>query len=284
MKSLIQQILRPFGLRLARIKSPAEAKFGAPVLFSTLKRFGFAPHCIVDVGANHGNWTRSALDYFPNVQCILIEPQGHLKTYISDLMDSGSNIRWINAGISDKSGRMTFYISHRDDSSTFLHRDQLSGTIGSREVEVKTLDEILSECMIPVPDMVKIDAEGFDLRVLRGATRLLGKTDVFLVKAAVLCPFDNTVANVIAAMEASGYRLFDITELNRSPKFGVLWLVELAFLRKSSSLLDSVTSYEWPHKGCQSFSVRPRGNSHARSEVRSCAILQLKVVRRTKMS
>jgi hypothetical protein len=28
--------------------------------------------------------------------------------------------------------------------------------------------------------MVKIDAEGFDLRVLRGASGLLGKTEIFL--------------------------------------------------------------------------------------------------------
>lgn len=33
-------------------------------------------------------------------------------------------------------------------------------------------------------------------------------------------------------------------DLNRSPKFGVLWLCELAFLREGSSLLKAVTAYE----------------------------------------
>ena len=33
-----------------------------------------------------------------------------------------------------------------------------------------------------LPEMVKIDAEGFDLKVLAGASDLLGKTDIFLVE------------------------------------------------------------------------------------------------------
>ena len=45
-------------------------------------------------------------------------------------------------------------------------------------------------------------------------------------------------------MANAGYRLIDITDLARSPKHGVLWLCELAFLRKASSLLNEVKSYE----------------------------------------
>jgi hypothetical protein len=32
--------------------------------------------------------------------------------------------------------------------------------------------------------------------------------------------------------------------LNRSPKHGVLWLCELAFLRNGCSLFDAASSYE----------------------------------------
>jgi hypothetical protein len=35
--------------------------------------------------------------------------------------------------------------------------------------------------------MVKIDAEGFDLKVLEGASDLLGRTDIFLVEVAICC-------------------------------------------------------------------------------------------------
>jgi len=39
-------------------------------------------------------------------------------------------------------------------------------------------------------------------------------------------------------------RLIDITRLDRSSKYGVLWLCELAFLRIESGLLDAVKSFE----------------------------------------
>lgn len=148
--------------------------------------------------------------------------------------------------MADKSGTMRFYISDRDDSSTFLPREQQPQTrvASERMVEVKTLDDIVSAYNLPAPDLVKIDAEGFDLKVMQGASSLIGKTDVFLLEAGVACPFENSVARVISTMEDFGYRLVDITELNRSPKYGVLWLTELAFLRASSPLLASVTSYE----------------------------------------
>ena len=45
-------------------------------------------------------------------------------------------------------------------------------------------------------------------------------------------------------MSDHDYRLIDLTDMNRSPKHGVLWLTELAFLRRSSPLLDGASSYE----------------------------------------
>jgi FkbM family methyltransferase len=245
-RALIQSLLRPFGLRLSRQRDERAPDNGASVLFSTLKRFGFSPRLVLDIGDNHGNWTRTALKYFPQAQYVLIEPQDHLKVCVQDLIDSGHKIRWVNAGVADHPGMLPFYVAARDDSSSFLHRDTQSQTrvASGTMVPVETLDGILSKYNLPVPDLVKIDAEGFDLKVLQGASLLVGKTDVFLLEAGVLCPFENSVARVVDTMADFGYRLVDITELDRSPKHGVLWLTELAFLRSASPLLASVTSYE----------------------------------------
>jgi len=245
-KALIQSLLRPFGLRLSRLDHVQAPDYGASVLFTTLKRFGFSPRHVLDIGANHGNWTRVALNYFPEAEYLLIEPQDHLKVHVQDLIDSGYKIRWINVGVADKPGTLRFYVSDRDDSSTFLPREEQPQTRVASEttVAVETLDAIVSTYKLPAPEMVKIDAEGFDLKVMQGAASLIGKTDLFLLEAGVLCPFENSVVRVVSTMEYLGYRLVDITELNRSPKHGVLWLTELAFLRTSNPLLASVTSYE----------------------------------------
>jgi hypothetical protein len=48
--------------------------------------------------------------------------------------------------------------------------------------------------------------------------------------------FENTVMTVVNAMDAYGYKLFDITDLNRPFANNVLWLVELMFVLKGGEL------------------------------------------------
>jgi FkbM family methyltransferase len=245
-KQLIQSILAKFGFRLVRVNDGPRPSEGLDPFFSLLQRLGFAPKHILDVGANRGNWTRAAIKHFPNAHYTLVEPQDHLKSHIQDLLDRGYKIQWINAGAGDRSGSMPMNISPRDDSSTFVLTDRHGQTTGSQRttVPVKTLNEIVSSSSAPAPEMVKIDAEGFDLHVLAGASALLGKTDIFLVEAVVCGNYENSVAEIVKFMANAGYRLIDITDLNRSPRHGVLWLCELAFLRIESRLLEAVKSYE----------------------------------------
>jgi len=111
-------------------------------------------------------------------------------------------------------------------------------------VPLRTVNEIVASSGLPVPAMVKIDAEGFDLKVIAGASELFGKTEIFLAEASVgERDFENSALAVLQLMDQAGYRLLDVTDLNRSAKSGLLWLTELAFLKKTSTMLDSATRY-----------------------------------------
>lgn len=246
MKRLAQAIARRFGYRIVRIDGTIQTKHaeGLDPFFGLLKQRGFAPRHIVDVGANRGIWTREAIKFFPEAQYTLVEPQDYLKMYVKDLMERGYKIEWINAGAGDESGSLPLSVGARDDSSSFVPGREAEGA-SCVTVPVMTLNEIVGSRKAAIPELVKIDAEGFDLRVIRGASELLGKTDVFLVESVVCAPnYENTVDKVVGTMAEAGYRVVDITDLNRSPKYGVLWLCELAFLRNASSLLDGVKTYE----------------------------------------
>jgi len=67
----IKNTLRPYGLEH---------------FFPLLRRLGFAPRHVVDVGAHRGTWTRAAFKYFPNAVYTLVEPQDHLRSYSQDLI------------------------------------------------------------------------------------------------------------------------------------------------------------------------------------------------------
>lgn len=246
MKRLVQRLLATFGYRIVRIQDGPRASDGLALFFAVLKRFGFAPKHILDVGANRGLWTREAFKYFPEARYTLVEPQDELKANVQDLLDRGCKIEWINAGASDQPGTLPLTIAASDGSSTFVITDRHGQPTGAqqRAVPVRTVNEIVSSSDAGIPEMVKIDAEGFDLKVLAGASDLLGRTDIILVEAVVCGNYENTAEKVIRFMAEAGYGLMDITDLNRSPRHGVLWLCELAFLRSGSSLLAEATTYE----------------------------------------
>lgn len=245
-KRLVQSTLGAFGYRLSRLNSSAQPTYGLATLFGLIQRNGFRPKHIVDAGANHGNWTREAVNFFPDADYTLVEPQNELRIYVQDLVDAGRRIHWVNAGVSDRSETLTFNVDRRDQSSTFLEAPRtVDAAVRRVQVPVKTLNEIVASSGLPIPEMVKIDAEGFDLKALQGASDLLGKTDIFLAEVSVAQrDFENTPLAVMQKMADAGYRIIDVTDLNRSPKWGVLWLCEFVFLRNASTLLDAADSYE----------------------------------------
>jgi FkbM family methyltransferase len=201
----------------------------------------------MDVGANHGHWTRSALNYFPESYYTLIEPQDSLKKDVHDLLTrGGSKIRWIGAGAGDKPGTLPLTITDEDHdySATFTVPTKTAAARGFRQIEVPmvTLNEIVRTSDAPFPEMVKIDAEGFDLRVIAGASELLGRTDIFLLETAMYPHplMENTHVNVITTMSVAGYHVIDITELVHLREYGVLLSCEIAFLRNESRLFAEI--------------------------------------------
>lgn len=239
MKRVIQAALGKLGYRLSRVANVP--KDGLTCFFEAIQRAGFAPRHIVDVGANHGNWTRSAIRFFPDAQYTLVEPQDHLKVHVQDLIDGGYKVRWVNAAAGDKPGTVPFAIAPQDNSSSLVCSGDAAQQVPMRVI---TLNELFASSDPPPPDLIKIDAEGFDLKVLAGASNLLGKADVILAEAMVCGPYENRVLPLMQFMDGAGYRLIDITDLERSQKHGVLWLCELAFLRGGSPLLNKADSFE----------------------------------------
>jgi len=238
----LRRLLRKFRWDLHRI-SDSEPLSPLNRFLSSIQKLGFAPSHILDVGANHGDWTKTAIQYFPEARYTLVEPQDNLKVHVSDLISTG-RVEWINAGASDTDGILWFTLASRDHSSTFVNHGQ-SQEARRIQVPVKTLNGIVASSNYGLPDMVKIDAEGFDLKVLRGASSLLGRSEIIFVEVGLTAgEIENNAAAVMNFMNDAGYRLIDITDINLTPRTKLVWLCEFAFISKQSHLLDSVISYE----------------------------------------
>lgn len=247
MKKILKKILSKLGYTLKKEEvakvtvNPNGKDYLLYNFYNTLKTIGFSPKHIVDVGANHGTWTREALRYFPDANYTLLEPQNWLKKSFQDILDTNSKVQFYPVGAGEKEGSFHFTIVDRDDSCSFRYSQEEAKSAGFEQIEIPvvTLNGLLSNSALPVPDIIKIDAEGLDIEVLKGATNFFGKTEIFMVEAGVVNKsFDNSFLKTLNFMDEKGYRLFDITDINRPFQPQVLWLVELVFVRKNG-FIDS---------------------------------------------
>ena len=151
----------------------------------------------------------------------------------------------MGAGPENASMKITEH--ERDDSFTFaLDEDQALalGREQTKMIPVVALDDFLKKTGLPKTDILKIDAEGWDLEVLKGAEKTIQNADVVLIEAAVMNKlFKNKVSDVINKMLDYNFMLFDITDLNRTSKHNALWLVELAFVKRGGFVDQKITSF-----------------------------------------
>lgn len=134
---------------------------------------------IFDVGANRGEWSKSALNRNTNIQLHIFEPNYiHLKK----LNQLPSNAIVNNVAMGEENGEM-FLFDYADNFGS-EHASLIDGVIDKIHkkpvkkisVQVTTLDDYCKNNNISSIDFLKIDTEGFEYQVLSGAKEILKTT------------------------------------------------------------------------------------------------------------
>lgn len=224
-------------LRLAGIDRSTK---GTTRFFQKLARRGFAPRTIVDIGANHGAWSRAAHGVFKDARFILIEPQEEMRPFLEQFCRQTPRADYYLAGAGAAKGIQPLTIWDDLQGSAFLRPEiqALTPYSAARNVPVMTLDGLVARGDFPVPDLIKIDVQGYELAVLRGALGCLGRTEMLIVETSLHHPLGERPPfyKVIEFMEAYGYRIFDFVDL-RYRADGRLGQVDICFVTANSNLL-----------------------------------------------
>ncbi len=133
---------------------------------------------VFDVGANVGDWSAEVLKVNNRAQIHAFEPQPAL---ISAIRANCPQIHINNVAVGEAPGALDLYdyANHAGSQHASLVRgviDQIhGGTIRTTKVPLVTIDDYCRDNKIEFIKFLKIDVEGFELPVLRGAKRIISE-------------------------------------------------------------------------------------------------------------
>lgn len=142
---------------------------------------------IFDVGANVGEFSLSLIEAFPGAEIWAFEPNPNTYSVLLRRLD-GCGVRCVNLGLGSRTGKLTLHTYSHDAVSghASLYRDVFkfyegygikgADKLESFECDIGTIDAFVEQNGIRQVDFMKIDVEGHELEVLKGALESL-RTD-----------------------------------------------------------------------------------------------------------
>jgi FkbM family methyltransferase len=207
-----------------------------------LRVLGFQPKCIVDVGAYVGNWTCLVKKVFPDAKVMMLEAQQSKEVELNRVcaMYGGDvSYRLCLLGAEPRE-RVEFY-ELETGSSVLAEQSSVPRRLTS--YSMCRLDDVLTSTPYANVDFLKLDVQGYELEVLKGATAVLEQTQAILMEVSLLPLIEGAplVEDVLSFMTTRGFCLYDICSLIRRPLDRALWQSDFLFLRKGSPLLANVS-------------------------------------------
>jgi FkbM family methyltransferase len=202
---------------------------------------GFSPAKVIDVGAYKGEWAHMTHRIFPTAKILMVEPQRNKQGKLASLTALTSEIEYKTALLGAEDGKeVSFYLNETVSS---VLTEVASEPPQEEERTTVTLDTLTEETAFAKPDFLKLDVQGYELNVLRGARKLLDthppemiQMEVSLIEVNQGAPL---FAEVINVMDGLNYRLYDLTSFMRRPLDDALWQVDGLFVHADSDLVSS---------------------------------------------
>jgi len=105
------------------------------------------------------------------------------------------------------------------------------------------MDEYVGKMQLPMPDLVKIDVQGYEDEVIAGGKETIRQARYVWVELSLVRLHEggSTFHTTYTALRDLGYDLFDITYLDRSAKDGSLLQMDALFVNSGGISVDEDT-------------------------------------------
>jgi FkbM family methyltransferase len=200
----------------------ANARWGVD-LFDDLEKLAVPEdfRTVLDVGANRGDFSKLFLDHFPSATVYALEPVQATFDRLRRTLGAESRAKLYRFAASDQTGTATIRTFADSEKNTLvadmedsLRRDPT----GEEEIETLRLEEFLKRINLENVDFLKIDVEGFEIKVLNGCGPYLKPSIIpyiFFEFHRISAPLSHVyghtrLSEIDSLLESRGYRFVTI--------------------------------------------------------------------------
>jgi FkbM family methyltransferase len=237
LKLLAKDLLRAVGFELHRAKYVNSEESVLRSLFASTR-----PGAIVDVGANTGQYARLVRRVGFRGRIVSFEAIPAVHEILR--RESAGDSAWLVApcaALGSKSGTVEINLAGNSVSSSILPMNAAhveaapdSRYVSSQTIRLERLDLLAPTLLEGTRNwLLKIDTQGFEAEVLRGATSLLPDIAAMQVEMSLVTLYEGAprLVEMIALIEELGYELFSIVPGLRNLQSGRLLQADGFFVR-----------------------------------------------------
>lgn len=176
------------------------------------------------MGAHHGETEKIFSETFINSSIFCFEPFESSFSILKKNVRENTNI--FNGGFSDVSEKSKFHSNFSDDTNSLLQLEKSANEVWNMEAlaqketticQFVTIDEFVSSNNISQIDLLKIDVQGGEYKVLRGAKKVLSENKIKNIYMEVILAQTYVgqwgIERYIEELGSCGYELYGIYNL-----------------------------------------------------------------------
>ncbi len=154
---------------------------------------------ILDVGANVGFFSMLCRELYPKAKIYSFEPVPKTFSCLEKNFKDDKNTEFFNLAVSDYRGSGKMIFSEENSAVSSLSDG------GNVDVEITTLDYFLKDKKLDKVDILKIDTEGFEDFVLKGAEETLKKVKYIIMEVTIENNKNYTISSLFKLLSTENF-------------------------------------------------------------------------------
>ena len=198
---------------------------------------------VVDVGANKGQFAKTARMLFPNAEILSFEPIRSCFLVLESELKADPRFHSFNFGLGDEEREILIHVYVQDASSSFLEGTALLAANFPLAVPkrgelaiIKRLDDIAPRLDLRERSLLKVDVQGYEMKVLRGGASMLRGFEIILIETSFseLYVGQPLFAEIYQYLSENGFRYTGNVGQMLSPLDGTILQEDSVFRREAT--------------------------------------------------